>query len=138
MTSRTVLRNNDLASLRDAQRPINEAFRDVTDAVKAMPRRSQAWVRFTMPLASAGVFIRCPNYPIASVQVLSAVNTASSTSAISGAPWIAVEPVEGSTAQLRVNAVYGLLASGVIDVLCEFVENVAPAWPKSNVTGGQP
>lgn len=138
MTPRTVLRNDDLTSLRSAQRPLNEAFRSLSDTVSSLPRRNQAWVRFTMPLPSAGAFIRCPDYPIAAVVVLSAVHTSSSTPAITGAPWLAVEPVDGGSAQLRVIAAHGLTASGVIDVLCEFVENVAPEWAKPNVTGGQP
>lgn len=133
---RSVIRNDE-KSIADARRPLNEAFRSLSDEIRAIPRRAQAWVRITMPVGSAGQLIRAPDFPVAAVLVLAAVNAGSATSAVSGAPWLTVEPIEGNDAQLRINSTYGILTSGVIDLLVEFVENIAPPWARSNVTGGQ-
>lgn len=138
MISRTVIRNSDVGSVRDAQRPINDAFRRLDEALQALPRRLQTWIRLTMPIGSAGQLIRAPEFPVSAVLVLSAVVTNSAGSAISAAPWLNVEPVEGSTAQLKITNAYGLPTSGVVDVLVEFVENMAAEWPRTNVTGGSP
>lgn len=137
-TPRTVLRQDDLQSTKDTQRPLNEAFRGLSDDLANLPRREQAWLRFTMPIGSSGQLVRAPSYPIAGMCVLSASNAVSSTSPYTAAPWLAFEPVDGDVGQLRVTAAYGLLATGVVDVLVEFVEDTTGGWARTNVTGGQP
>lgn len=136
--SRTVLRQDDLGSVKEAQRPLNEAFRDLDDSIRTTPRRLQAWLRFDMPIPSGGQMVRAPQYPIAGVHVLSASNASSSTSPYTAAPWLAFEPVDGAVGQLRITSAYGILASGVVDVLVEFVEDMTGGWPRTNVTGGTP
>jgi len=137
-TPRTVLRQDDLQSTKDTQRPLNEAFRGVDDELRSLPRRDQAWLRFTMPIGSAGQLVRAPRYPVAGMCVLSASNASNSTSPYTAAPWLAFEPVDGDVGQLRVTSAYGLLTTGVVDVLVEFVEDTTGGWARTNVTGGQP
>lgn len=136
--NRTVLRNDDLQKLEDIQRPLNEALRGIDMSLKSLPRREQAWLRFTMPIPTAGQLVKTPSYPLAAIVVLNAINASSSTSATSSTPWLAIEPVDGRTDTWRVTAAYGLLTSGVIDVLAEFVEDMTGGQNRSNPTGGQP
>lgn len=135
---RTVLRQDDLQSTKDTQRPLNEAFRSVDDEFRSLPRRTQAWLRFTMPIGATGELVRAPPYPIAGLCVLAASNASSATNPYTAAPWLSFEPVDGDAGQLRITSAYGLLATGVVDVLVEFVEDKTDGWSRTNVTGGQP
>lgn len=134
--NRTPLRNDDLLALKDIQRPLNEALRELDSALLALPRRRQAWLRFTMPIPAGGVLISSPDFPLAAILVLNVVNSSSSTSPISASPWLSIEPVDGQPDAWRVRAAYGILTSGVVDVLAEFVEDMTGGQSRSNPAGG--
>lgn len=142
MTSRTPLRNNDVQRTQDAQRPLNENIRDLAMRFDALPRRSQTWLRFSLSTNDGvssiiGERIVCP-YATAAVVVLAVVVADSSATPLSAAPWLSVEPVDGSPNTMRVLTSYGIPTSGVVDLLVEFVENVTARWPRNDVTGGEP
>jgi hypothetical protein len=138
MTSRTPLRNDDVRQARDTQRPVNESVRDLSIRIDSLPRREQAWLRFTADTNLPGTVITGPGYSVACVLVLAARFTSSSGTALSAAPWLSVEPVDGQPGAVRLLAAYGLPISGTFDVLVEFVENMTAAWPQTDVTAGAP
>jgi hypothetical protein len=136
MTSRTPIRNDDAKSAKDSQRPINETVRDLSFQLDEMPRREQAWLRFTCVAPGvAGQEIRAP-YAVAAIVVLAVQLTAAAAAPLSAAPWLSVEPVDGDPNTARITNAFGLPTSGTFDVLVEFVENVTPRWLRTDVTGG--
>jgi hypothetical protein len=136
MTSRTPIRNDDAKSMKDSQRPINETVRDLSFQLDEMPRREQAWLRFTcVDLGVAGQVIRAP-YAVAAIVVLAVQLTAAAGTTLSAAPWLSVEPVDGDPNTVRITNAFGLPTSGTFDVLVEFVENTTPRWLRTDVTGG--
>lgn len=143
MTSRTPLRNDDVQRAQDAQRPINEVVRDLSFQFRELPRREQAWLRFTVTEADGistlpGHLIKGPEYATAAVVVLAVVLADSSAPPLTAAPWLSVEPVEGNPGTYRVLDGFGIPQSGTFDLLVEFVENVTDYWPRNNLTGGKP
>lgn len=142
MTSRTPLRNDDVQRAQDTQRPLNETVRDLSGQLQSLPRRQQAWLRFTCRKGDgpflAGQLIKGPPYAIASVQVLAVQSISSSSSLLTAAPWLTVEPVDGVPNTVRIVNAFGLPDDGTFDLLAEFVENVAPPWLRTNMTGGAP
>ena len=143
MTSRTPLRNDDVQRTQDAQRPVNESIRDLVVTLDSMPRRQQAWLRFTAEETGGisnliGQLIRGPGYAVGAAVVLAAKFADSSASALSAAPWLSVEVVDGETGMMRITDAYGLPVEGTFDVLVEFVENMTPEWTRSDVTEGRP
>lgn len=135
--SRTVLRNDDLGSVKATQRPLNEAFREVSAQFDSLPQRHQAWVRFT-PGTIASFDVRAPEFPLAAVLLLQAIRTDTGTSAFTAAPWVDWVPVDGSSATVRILTLYGVATSVTVDLLLEFVEDVTGGQNRSNPTGGVP
>lgn len=139
-SSRTTLRNDDVKTVAGVARPVNDAVRTLAVQFAQLPRREQAWLRFTLDKDTpiAGQTVRGPAYSVAAFVVLAAQYIDSSVSAITAAPWLNVTPAEGIPQTYRVENAFGLPTSGTFDVLVEFVENVAAQWPRTDVTGGTP
>lgn len=142
MTSRTPLRNDDVQRTQDAQRPVNESVRDLAVALDSMPRREQSWLRFTTEESGGvsniiGQLIKGPGYSVAAAVVLAAKFADSSGSALSAAPWLSVEVVDGEPGMMRITDAYGLPVEGTFEVLVEFVENMTPEWTRSDVSEGR-
>ena len=142
MTSRTPLRNDDVQRSQDTQRPVNETVRDLSGQFARLPRRQQAWLRMTAAKTGgstlAGQFIKGPGYSIATVALLAVQDAFTANSVLTAAPWFVVEPVDGAPDTVRIVDAFGFPDDGTFDVLAEFVENVAPQWLRSDVTGGTP
>lgn len=142
--SRTTLRGDDLLTTKGIQRPVNEALRDISIRLDSQPRRQQTWVRFTVSEADGistiiGETIRGPGYSIAAVIVLAVQPVALPPDvALTGPPWLSIEPVEGYPSTARITDAYGVPQSGTFDCLVEFVENTTAVWPRTDVTGGSP
>lgn len=142
--TRTTLRNDDVTSPQAGQRPLNESLRGLSIRLDSMPRREQAWVRFTVSENDGvstiiGEKITGPGYSLAAVVVLAVqlVDLPPDVT-LTSAPWLNVEPVEGNADTVRITEAYGMPQSGTFDVLVEFVENTTGQWPRTDVTGGVP
>lgn len=141
--TRTTLRNDDITSARESQRPLNESLRGISIRLDSMPRREQAWVRFTVSendgiSTIVGEKITGPGYSLAAVVVLAVQLVDSPAAPLTAAPWLSIEPVEGNADTGRILSAFGLPLTGTFDVLVEFVENVTEQWPRTDVTGGVP
>jgi hypothetical protein len=124
-TPRTPIRNDDVSDPKGLQRPINEAIRSIATQLDALPRRDQVWLQVTLP--AAGQVIRAPEYQYSGVLVLAALDASTGITAVTGAPWISVTQGQTDAQQFaRIDALYGVATSGVIDLLVEFVEDLTP------------
>jgi hypothetical protein len=131
-TPRTPLRNDDLGSVRDAQRPLNEALRAVSERLASLPRRQQAWVFFS---TTTDAILRTPEYPIAGVLILQVALATGQGAGISAAPWLSWEYVDGQPNTLKVTAAYGTPLDPFFALL-EFVEDLTGGLDRNNATGG--